>query len=858
MTAMLASVPWFAADVARADGDSPVARPVSDANAEAIGIMPSGLSQIEALMAEKASRTSVQRKISSSLLYAAAMANGRAITPGVQSLSDSIADDISGRSKVKLVGAVTPRLLVAITSVGGTVLESYPNRNAVYAMVDVRALEQLAALPEVLAIRRPAQLRRETGPIDSQGDTTHDAISARSAYGVGGAGVSVGILSDSANAHQSLTHSKSTGEITTTVTVVQDDPSGTDEGDAMMEIVADLAPQSPMFFATAALSEEGFADNILQLQQLGCTVIGDDVGYSDEPVYQDGLVAEAVNDVVSDGVAYFSAAGNEGNVDAYSSTSLSHYLTPYEGDSWEGPFVDSGLQLPSAIPASKDGSAAELHTFNANAGAAGLYNHVTFSDYSFAVLQWSDPFYSPTDDYDLYVLNSSGTTVVAASTDIQDGEPGQEAIEAVSPTTALTPSDRIYVVRYHHDTVNNYPQRIFLSTLSDGANALFYATDGGTFGHCCAAGAYGVAAAPATPGGFNASFTNLTSGPYPSLFTSDSSYEEFSSAGPRIVYYDSNGDYLSPGGAPVVRLKPDVTAADGVSTGVSGFAPFYGTSAATPHAVAITALLKSHAPALTLSEIRATLTGSALHTNTSVVPVEDVQGEWNADMGYGIVMAHAALDFTGAKFIGSISVTPISWNSATVSWLTTLPATGELQYGTGSGFTATPVASTNDVTGLIHSATLTGLTPATVYNYRIDASTTSGSLNLLSTASTFTTAPAPTGTPALVATSAVGATAGATQVQVTITLQNSGVGTAFTTTVTAATLNGIATTTTPLPTVGTVYPGGSASVTLDFPASAVKASTGSGRGQQNLVNISTKTAGTPTYSFSNPIAVISF
>ena len=40
-------------------------------------------------------------------------------------------------------------------------------------------------------------------------------------------------------------------------------------------------------------------------------VICDDVGYSDEPFFQDGLIGNAVDDVFAAGVSYFSSAGND-------------------------------------------------------------------------------------------------------------------------------------------------------------------------------------------------------------------------------------------------------------------------------------------------------------------------------------------------------------------------------------------------------------------------------------------------------------------------------------------------------------------------------------------------------------------
>src|SRR6202041_995969 len=140
----------------------------------------------------------------------------------------------------------------------------------------------------------------------------------------------------------------STGDLPASVTVVEEAscpnygaptqlPFG-DEGRAIMQIVHDVAPGAGLAFYTAENSEADFANGIGQLAAsvasggAGAKVMIDDVGYFDEPFFQDGEVAQAVNAVVANGVAYFSSAGNNGTLayDNYSVTTAS-FATPGTG-----------------------------------------------------------------------------------------------------------------------------------------------------------------------------------------------------------------------------------------------------------------------------------------------------------------------------------------------------------------------------------------------------------------------------------------------------------------------------------------------------------------------------------------------
>src|SRR5262249_50214237 len=88
-----------------------------------------------------------------------------------------------------------------------------------------------------------------------------------------------------------------------------------DEGRGMAQIVHDIAPGAAIDFASAFNGELSFAANIEALAEAEAGVLADDVFYLEEPFFQDGPVAVAVNKVVEEGVAYFSAAGNDNLID---------------------------------------------------------------------------------------------------------------------------------------------------------------------------------------------------------------------------------------------------------------------------------------------------------------------------------------------------------------------------------------------------------------------------------------------------------------------------------------------------------------------------------------------------------------
>jgi Subtilase family len=605
------------------------------------------MKQIELIQKEKASRSPVQQKIDAQMLYEVKKRSGK-MTKGLPTLKTGIKPNKNGKLLVDMKAKVSDGLLQQIKSVGGEVIYS-SEEGSIRAKLPVAQIESLASnqnvtliepavqaqtqrsissaenapqskplslvSSELLNLNTPASRRlpglmtklaqvkmadaggavTNTGSVNSAGDIAHGADLARSRFGATGAGVKVGVLSDSYNCQRGAQEDISSGDLPADgVNVIQEGDcadGGTDEGRAMLQIVHDLAPNSELYFATAFLGKKSFADNIRALRKEGCDVIVDDVSYFNESPFQDDLISKAVRDVVNDKAVYFSSAGNSGNVKNNTAKT------------WEGDFV--GEQ-------SGTGTVHNFGDSTANAVIASVAVTVN--------LFWSDPLGGSTNDYALVVLDKNGD-LKSFSDRPQNGEESQDPYE----TTVADPGDQIVILQ-NRGAENRF---LRLDLIGETLDRLAFGTAGSTKGHETVEGAFGVAAADvATAAGGR--FTGGAANPV----------ENFSSDGPRRVFYNPEGTLITPGdisaSGGAIRNKPDLTAADGTATTVAGFAPFFGTSAAAPHAAAIAALVKSLNPALGPDEVRTVLTSTALD-------IEDPGTDINA--GAGIIDVLQALTF---------------------------------------------------------------------------------------------------------------------------------------------------------------------------------------------------------------------
>ncbi len=546
----------------------------------------SALRRIQELHAAKAARTPVQRKIASRLL-------------------DAAATDGGVRTEVDIRADVTPELLARIEALGGEVVDAHPRWRAVRAAMPVGAVEALAAADAVQTIgpavpaatRNAASAAAEKVDV-TEGDAAHGASSARVEHGVDGTGIVVGVMSDGV---ATLAARQATGDLPAGVRIVAGQGGTGDEGTALLEIVHDLAPGAELMFATGLGSSARFAANVTALCEQGAHIIVDDVFHFREPPFQDGIIAQAMESAVDDGCFVLSAAGNAGNANDDTSST------------WEGDFRAAAADADApALGDASEKNAAVFHDF----GDGALANGIVDSGRAFG-LSWADPLGASANDYDLFLLDDDGE-VVAASTNDQDGT--QDPFELILGGSA---GERLVVVKY-----SGADRYLRLSGLPTGR--LEFGTPGGVADH---SGAERVVAVGAVHAGSATGDGGVFAGGEP--------VATYSSDGPRRVFFEAEGTPLTPGdflaSGGVVRAKPEVVAADCVSTSTPGFSHFCGTSAAAPHAAAIGALLLEAAGGprgLTPAAFRAALATGAI----------DIEADGrDRDSGAGIVMAPGAV-----------------------------------------------------------------------------------------------------------------------------------------------------------------------------------------------------------------------
>ena len=437
----------------------------------------------------------------------------------------------------------------AVTPLVHRVSGEDPAAGLIAAWIEPGRVLEIAGVPAVNEVRPVTRPRVRTGSTTSTGDVLLRAAALRNATGLSGASVRVGVISDGVD---HWTSARATGDLPANVQVLRNEVGG-DEGTAMLEIVHDVAPGASLVFHDCGWNVLEFNQAIDALANAGCRVIVDDIGWIDEPFFEDGVVASHAARVARErGLVYVSAAGNDADL---------HY---------QGLYRDDG---------------AGWHDFSTGGSSSRnrLYIDLPPGGSVTAVLQWSEAFGKAASDYDLALYRSADLAVpLVVGSRVQDGDddpvevltwindgraPVEAEIDVSKPSSA---PDRILEIFV-------YPQG---GTSLHGDNTV--AADS-IFGHPAAAGVVAVAAIDATdPAG-------------------------------RVQMYSSRGPVTLIGPVAATRQKPDCSGVDGVRvTGAGSFpSTFWGTSAAAPHVAGLAALVWSCRQDAPAAEVRDALLATA-------------------------------------------------------------------------------------------------------------------------------------------------------------------------------------------------------------------------------------------------------
>ncbi len=456
-----------------------------------------------------------------------------------------------------------------------------------------------------------------SGAVQSQGDKAILADKARRKLDVTGKGVPVGVLSDSYDCLGGAAQGVTDGELPNTIQNLQEgfcDSVVFDEGRALTEVIHDVAPGASLLFHTAGGGQANFAQGILDLADAGAKVIVDDGLYLTEPYFQDGIISQAIDQVKSRGVTYFSSAGNSGR----DSSELNNYAEA----------TDTSLGFPINVADFNPGTDVDS-CFEIEAPPGAVFNWL---------LQWDEPFASAggagsASDLGLlvYVGRNCEPQNLFGFYDIPNV--GADPLEFFGATN-LSPDQPLAVgfrvVRLEGNKPGKLKMMVDGATVTDEND-----TNSSTINsHANSRGGMGVGAA----------YYKKT----PEFGQNPALVESFSSAGGTPILFDTSGNRLS---QPEQREQPAIIGPDGVDTSFfvgldldsSGHPDFFGTSASAPHLAGVAALMRQVNPFATPDSVYTSLKKTARDMDDPNTATTFDRG-FDYGTGYGFVDALRAID----------------------------------------------------------------------------------------------------------------------------------------------------------------------------------------------------------------------
>lgn len=466
------------------------------------------------------------------------------------------------------------------------------------------------------------------GSVTSQGDRALRADIARSAFDIDGSGLKIGVIGPAFDELRSPTVAAAiaSGDLpgvgnpngfTKPVQVLKDDPNGFGETLDTLEVIHDVAPGAELLFHTSGngtgrSTGASVATAIQTLADAGADIIVDNLGLPFEPFFQDGEAAQAVNEITQRGIAYFSSAGNDGNI------------------TYESPFRLSGQTF------SFGGVTYETHDFDPS-DAIDVFQDATITPGNAVdlVLNWAEPVGNVTSEYGIFLVDrpllpsgefdpvqQSFSNGVKALGEIRLGPDDQvprsgeirysiPTIENPTPGASTEQTAYLVIVKKQEPSATASAtdadflkwigfENTFLNTFQYVNDGSATTVGGSVYGAKNAEGAIAVGAADHSK--------------TPEFGVTPVQTENYSSRGGSPILFDPQGNRLP---EPEIRSKPDTIAPTGVETtlAVEQSRKYGGTSAAVPHAAGVAALMLQEAGgsrSLTPEEIREIMQATAV------------------------------------------------------------------------------------------------------------------------------------------------------------------------------------------------------------------------------------------------------
>jgi hypothetical protein len=532
----------------------------------------------------------------------------------------------------------TAQLAVAGMVLGTTVRA--PPLCLVEGWVPVASIPVLASLASVKLIDlphyrtpRPRNPRHSTAPapvtsaiasttIDGSGITIMAADQFVTNTGVSGAGVTVGIISDDVH---SITVIQGRGELPA-VNIVRPSANpmmhatNTDEGTMMLEEVHAVAPAASLAFCGPDTYTE-YVGCVTNLIAAGTTIVSDDLSFFGfDTMSSQNPATQGVQTLLTSNpqVMLFSASANN------------------QQDYWQGPYT----------PDNSSGS----HTCNGQTDTYFESFGTTHFDVwtlsgatsSALILEWADPFGANVSNFDLYVLNTTGAVVACAP-----GAGSTDTFDAF--VDGAVPSPGTYRLAIGTRDASLQGKFLKLIGTGDGADTFSLNTPG----------------APSSPQDF-------ATGVY-TIGAVDGS----DGVGANIEPFSNTGPIRLPLSSPSTLQAPIVAAPDGVYVDTVGTTfpatngVFFGTSAASPNAASVAALLRSAFPMLTpTATITAIESGATALAAYGAVP--------NGTVGYGRLNAIGALAAVPAPTMSTIAAQTLVGGTSSAALPFTIGGTGAL------------------------------------------------------------------------------------------------------------------------------------------------------------------------------------